>query len=188
MTSFPRRSARLSPHLAHNPSETHSLTSASVPSFPHFSQPSSSSTTSHPSPTNNTIHPATTSQQSQAHLQVQSQYMAQQPNVPLPSPSAAELNPFFQRPHSQPDPFASQHMSTGFMSQQLQPSVFGMDAQQQGQQPPQQLHPHTNSMSQPHPQNVHDISPGQLPPNFLAEAAKRAQMACLMRDMEEVTL
>jgi hypothetical protein len=38
---------------------------------------------------------------------------------------------------------------------------------------------------QRHP--INNMTP-QMPPDFLAEAAKRAQIACLMRDMGDVSL
>jgi hypothetical protein len=95
------------------------------------------------------------------------------------------MGPFFGRPHSQPNPYASQQLHPGYQPSQS----FG------GQQPPMNqqgqqhhLHPHTNSMSQEHPALAQGMNPGQLPPDFLAEAAKRAQMACLMRDIGDITL
>lgn len=100
-------------------------------------------------------------------------------NAPLPSPSANDINSFFGRANSQPTSFASQ--------QSIQTaSPFEQSTYGQNQEQPQQLHPHTNSMSQPR-HSVNSMSP-QMPPDFLAEAAKRAQIACLMRDMGDVSL
>jgi hypothetical protein len=106
-------------------------------------------------------------------------------NAPLPSPSAAEMGPFFGRPYSQPNPYASQQLHPGYQAQQ---SFGGQQSQmnQQGQQ--NHLHPHANSISQEHPTHAQPMNPGQLPPDFLAEAAKRAQMACLMRDIGDISL
>jgi len=179
MSSFPRRSARLSHHLAPDQSQARSLSSNSVPSF---SQPSSTSTTSHPSPTNDSLippPPPPTPQQPQ--LKVNPPFVPQQPhlNAPLPSPSANDVDPFFGRPHSQPNPYVTQQSS--LMSSQGQ-------QQSQNQEQPSHLHPHTNSMSGTHPQTIPGMVAGQMPPDFLAEAAKRAQVACLMRDMGDITL
>jgi hypothetical protein len=106
-------------------------------------------------------------------------------NAPLPSPSAGDGEPFFGRPHSQPNPYSSHphHQNP------QQASAFGLPSQQQ-QQPQQypqqqQQHLHHNSFSQ---QNSHPGQPGHMPHDFLAEAAKRAQMACLMRDLGDVSL
>ena len=65
-------------------------------------------------------------------------------------------------------------------SQQAQASLASQQAQQFGHQPP----------SMPQPNHTAPLNRGPLPPDFdvLAEAAKRAQMACLMRDLDEVTL
>jgi hypothetical protein len=184
MSSLPRRSARLSPHLLEQTQRSNSQ-----PSIPHFqySQPSSTSTTSHPSPTNDALHPPPpppTPQQANpfGSLRVQSSNMPQPThlNAPLPSPSASDVNPFSAlRPHSQPA-FAT-------AQQAQEQSMFGQQRQNQDQA---QLHPHTNSFNhgqggaRPHM----GMDPGQLPPDFLAEAAKRAQIACLMRDMGDVSL
>ena len=107
--------------------------------------------------------------------------MAQQQhfNAPLPSPSANDMNSFFGRPNSQPTSFASQQSAQTA-------SPFEPQTYEQTQEQPPQLHPHTNSISQArHP--VNSMAP-QMPPDFLAEAAKRAQIACLMRDMGDVSL
>lgn len=180
MSSFPRRSARLAPHLTQD-QQQRSLSSQSIPSF---SQPSSTSTTSHPSPTNNALHPPPpppTPQQ--PRLNVPSQFMPQQShlNAPLPSPSANEMTPFFGRSHSQPNAYASQPTSNSAPQEQ---QTFGQ--QDQGQT--HQLHPHTNSISGSHPQGMAGMNSSQMPPDFLAEAAKRAQIACLMRDLNDVAI
>jgi hypothetical protein len=108
--------------------------------------------------------------------------MSQQQHLgaPLPSPSTNEV-PFFSRTHSQPNPFQQQNQNTSAFQQQS-----FMQNQEQAQ--PQHLHPHSNSMSHPSQhRNVNAMAP-HMPPDFLAEAAKRAQVACLMRDMGDITL
>jgi len=77
----------------------------------------------------------------------------------------------------------------GGQSQQDNSSNVSVQQQEDQQLQHQQHH---NSISQPQrpnypPTNVAGVPPG-LPADFLAEAAKRAQMACLMRDMDDVTL
>lgn len=107
--------------------------------------------------------------------------MAQQSqfNAPLPSPSASEPNSFFGRSNSQPNSFASQQSVQNA-------SPFEQVSYDESQQQQGHLHPHSNSMSQPrHP--INSMTP-QMPADFLAEAAKRAQIACLMRDMGDVSL
>ncbi|KAJ9605487.1 hypothetical protein H2200_010144 [Cladophialophora chaetospira] len=195
MGSYPRRSARLSSqHLQQEQFQQRSGT-LSAPTFVNgFSQPSSASTSSHPSPVTDNMHPPPpppTPQQPQHRLQIQPNFMSQQQsgqthmNAPLPSPSAAEMGPFFGRPHSQPNPYAPQQLHPGYQAQQ----PFGAQQPQQNQQgQSHHLHPHTNSMSQQHPGHAQGMNPGQLPPDFLAEAAKRAQMACLMRDIGDISL
>ncbi|OCT54234.1 hypothetical protein CLCR_00332 [Cladophialophora carrionii] len=191
MSSYPRRSARLSSQHLHQEHFQQRSGTLSAPAFANsFSQPSSASTSSHPSPVSDSMHPPpppSTPQQPQNRLQIQPHYM-QQPqqgqshmNAPLPSPSGAEMGPFFGRPYSQPNPYASQQLpgQQPFGGQQPQMT-------QQGQ--PHHLHPHTDSMSQDHPAHAQAMNPGQLPPDFLAEAAKRAQMACLMRDIGDISL
>jgi hypothetical protein len=185
MSSFPRRSARLSPHLSQ---DQRSFISSSTPSLHHLSQPSSTSTTSHPSPSNQSLNPPPPppTPQNTNGLKVQPSFMPNQPSlqVPLPSPSANDVNPFFGRPSSQPNPYSQQPNFPHSQPEQMQ------IPQQQTLMPeqPPQFHPHANSLSQSHPQNMRDLTPGQLPPDFLAEAAKRAQIACLMRDMGDVSL
>lgn len=178
MSAFsPRRSARL------NQDQARGLAPQSTPSFA-FSQNSSTSTTSHPSPTNNGLNPPPSTPQNNSRQQAQNAFaMAQQPRLdaPLPSPSANEI-PFFARPQAQPNPFQQPTQNPSYFQQQSQ-----QDAYMQNQEQPPQLHPHSNSISQQHPRNVNSMAP-QLPPDFLAEAAKRAQIACLMRDMGDVTL
>ena len=105
-------------------------------------------------------------QQHQQHLE-----------APLPSPSTNEV-PFFQRHHAQQNPFQQQNQNA---------TMFQQQNYMQSQEQPPQLHPHSNSISSGQPRNVNALAP-QMPPDFLAEAAKRAQIACLMRDMGDVTL
>jgi hypothetical protein len=176
--STPRRSARLAPQSS-SAYQQQQRSSSSAPAFAHTSQPSSTSSTSYPSPTNDsnirTAHPGPSQSHSHPRLQVQSSIMSQHHhshlNAPLPSPSAGDGEPFFGRPHSQPNPYSSHphHQNP------QQASAFGL---------PQQ-HLHHNSFSQ---QNSHPGQPGHMPHDFLAEAAKRAQMACLMRDLGDVSL
>ncbi|OAL32707.1 hypothetical protein AYO20_07865 [Fonsecaea nubica] len=194
MSNHPRRSARLSSHL--QPEQFQQRSSGRSPSsLPNnYSQPSSASTSSHPSPVSDTLQPPPpppTPQHPQHRIQIQSHFMSHQqqghPHIhaPLPSPSAAHMGPFFGGHYSQPNSYAAQPMHQGYQGQQ----TFG-DQQSQTHQQEQHhhLHPHSNSMSKEHPAYPQTMGAGQLPPNFLAEAAKRAQMACLMRDLGDVTL
>ncbi|KIW14084.1 hypothetical protein PV08_06865 [Exophiala spinifera] len=192
MSNYPRRSARIS-HLQ----EQHRNNLPS-PSFARgFSQSSSTSTSSHPSPVSDGLQAAEPQHPhlSQPQHQMQSLFMPlhqqqQQPHAhaPLPSPSTAELEPFFSRSHSQSNPYASQQSHLSFQAQQRQQSYQVPSEQTEQHQMHPQLHPHTNSMSQEHPIHGQALNPGQLPPDFLAEAAKRAQIACLMRDLGDVSL
>jgi hypothetical protein len=107
-------------------------------------------------------------------------------NAPLPSPSAGDAEPIFGRPHSQPNPYSSHP----HQQHPQQASAFGVPPQQQQQQQQQytqqhQQHMHHNSFSQ---QNSHPGQPGHMPKDFLAEAARRAEMACLMRDLGDISL
>ena len=195
MNNQPRRSARLSSQQLHQEQYLQRSGNLSATNLARtFSQPSSASTSSHPSPVSDGMHPPpppSTPQQPQHRLQIQPPFMPHQQqvlpqlNAPLPSPSAAEMGPFFGRPHSQPNPYAPQQIHVPYPSQQS----FG-NQQTQMSQPCQQhhLHPHTNSMSKEHPAHAQGMHPGQMPPDFLAEAAKRAQMACMMRDFDDVSL
>jgi hypothetical protein len=178
MSAFsPRRSARLAQDQAQ------SLSSQSTPSFT-LSHSTSTSTSSHPSPTNHLLNPPPpppTPQQANSRNQAYNTFaMSQQShfNAPLPSPSASDMPPFFGRSSSQPS-FQSQGSIESASSYEQQ-------AYQQNQEQPQQLHPHTNSVSQGR-HAINSMSP-QMPADFLAEAAKRAQIACLMRDMGDVSL
>jgi len=187
--SQPRRSARLAPRPhTHEPSQQPQRSSSSAPTFAQASQsqPSSTSTSSFPSPTNdsdlNTTHHPPSYLHSHPHLQVHSSFMPQHHNshlhAPLPSPSANEMDPFFGRPHSQPNPYSSH-------SQQQNPQQAATYNQPQ----PQQQHIHHNSFSQHTGMAGGQVGqPGAMPQDFLAEAAKRAQMACLMRDLGDVSL
>ena len=192
MSDYPRRSARIS-HL-----QQERRNNLSAPPFANsFSQSSSTSTSSHPSPISDGLQPAQPqhTHQPQPQHQMQSLFMPlqqqqQQPHshAPLPSPSTAELEPFFGRPHSQPNPYASQQMHLSYQAQQRQQPYQAQSQQIEQPNPHHQLHPHTNSMSQEHPAHSQPLNPGQMPPDFLAEAAKRAQIACLMRDLGDVSL
>jgi hypothetical protein len=189
MSSFPRRSARLSSQQLSPDPFAQRGGNLSAPAYANnFSQPSSTSTTSHPSPISDAMHPPpppSTPLQPQHRLQIQPHFAALQQqgqshlNAPLPSPSGGETAPFFGRPNSQPNPYTSQQLHPGFQTHQ----GYGDQNPQMSQQG-QQYH----SGSLPTDHTAQSMAPGQLPPDFLAEAAKRAQMACLMRDMGDVSL
>lgn len=209
MSTYPRRSARLSPQTQQNQFQQ-KPTGLSAPAFTQtYSQSSSTSTSSHPSPITNTLNPPPpppTPQQPQPGLQLQPSFMSQHQqnphlHAPLPSPSIGNMEPFFGRPQPQTNMYASQEGQAGFLSQQRQQSLGGQEQNYNSQAHPQyhtpqqydyqqqQIHPHTNSMSQQHPAHGGPhANPGQLPPDFLAEAAKRAELACLMRDFGDVSL
>lgn len=177
MNSFPRRSPRF--QQGNNTQST----------FSSFSSSSSAISTSHPSPNNDLLN-----QPQQYPLTFQSQFLStpQRFEAPLPSPSATDLDCFMSSAQSQ---YNQQAMST--QSQQSQNNNTFQNTTQQSQssqsQPIQrQQQQHHTSFSQPQrpnypPTSVNGVPPG-LPPDFLAEAAKRAQMACLMRDLGDVSL
>ncbi|RMZ82507.1 hypothetical protein DV737_g1998, partial [Chaetothyriales sp. CBS 132003] len=179
MASFPRRSARLTGRLNDAPQWANGQ--SSIPQL-HYSPPHSSvSTTKGASPTNKSLNspPPLAPQQHDAMAGLRLPPLLphkRDTKPPLPSPSASNLDPFFSRTHSQSNYTPSQ-------SSQQEQSMFG---QQQNQNPPQ-LHPHSNSIDRGQG-NLLAVNPGQLPPDFLAEAARRAQIACLMRDMGDVSL
>jgi hypothetical protein len=175
---YPRRSARLSPHASNTtqPSQTW------APAFGGSSQTSSTTTTSYPSPTNDAESDQNNTSQSPPqyrhppHLTSTSSMSQPHLKAPLPSPSAGDIDTFFARPHSHPNPYQSS-------DPQRQPQQ-----QQAALHPPaNQYHhaPHHNSFS--HDNNTSN-QPGFLPADFLAEAAKRAGMACLARDLGDVSL
>jgi len=184
MSTFPRRSPRFQQQ-----SYNTQFAAQSRPSFSSFSsQASSTISTSHPSPTSDSLN--LPSQPQQYPLQLQSQFLApaQDFNAPLPSPSANEIDPFG----------ASQfHYNTQTMGGQPQNQNNAVSYQSNNQSqnfggPQTQHQHHHNSFSQSQrpnhaPTSTNGVPPG-LPPDFLAEAAKRAQMACLMRDLDDVTL
>ncbi|KAJ9653999.1 hypothetical protein H2198_006918 [Neophaeococcomyces mojaviensis] len=185
MSAFPRRSPRLNQQSQNT---FIPQTVNSIPSFQSYSQSSSISSSSHPSPTNDNISLADQSQQYPLHTQSQFLAPAQIFNAPLPSPSANDINPFFGRNQYYDQAMGGQqqqqHQNSNSMGSTQNTSI-----QNQSQQTQQQHH---NSFSQPQrpsypPTSVNGVPPG-LPPDFLAEAAKRAEMACLMRDMGDVSL
>ncbi|KIX04065.1 uncharacterized protein Z518_07618 [Rhinocladiella mackenziei CBS 650.93] len=197
MSNYPRRSARISSHSQQEPLQQRSANLSAPVLANNLSQPSSTSTSSHPSPISDALNPPPpppTPQQPQPHLQIQSHFMSHQPqqqahlHAPLPSPSTADMEPFFGRPHSQPNPYTAQQMHLGYPAQRRQQQPFAEQPQINQDMQKHQLHPHTNSIAEGHPAHTHPLNPGQLPPDFLAEAAKRAQMACLMRDFGDVSL
>lgn len=172
MSTYPRRSPRFQQQAQNTQSFSNSLAS----SRPSISQSSSASSTSHPSPTSDNL-----------SLSTQSQYLVPpaQFDAPLPSPSVNEINPF-----------AGYQYNYYNMGNQTQEQVQNQNntATQNNQNQSQQsaFTQHHNSFSQPQrpnypPTSVNGIPPG-LPADFLAEAAKRAQMACLMRDLGDVEL
>lgn len=186
--SIPRRSARLSPNLNQQHQQQQQQQQPQnhtglAPAFGQFSQPSSTSTTSYPSPSHDSANPPPPPPTpAQARLQVHPNFTP--PNhqgnaphlyAPLPSPSVDNMGQgsFFNQPHPQQQ---GQQQQSAHRQQASSPAYQG---HQQG---------HHNSMSQPHPPNIQNSNGGQLPPDFLAEAAKRAQMACLMRDLGDVSL
>lgn len=179
----PTGSARILPHISDNSQQCQNN---SVPSLGGISQTTSTSTTPYPSPTNNAETNQNLSQYAHQlrnapnlHCQTslpQSQSHRHEP-FPSPSPSAADIDPFFGRAHSQTKQQASSHSQ----HQQEQRQQQTASHQPMGQN----LHrPHRNSISQ----SNNFSQPGVLPADFLAEAAKRAQMACLMRDLCDVSL
>lgn len=171
-----RRSVRLSPHAS--PNLQRSQTSA--PAFGRTSQTSSTTTTSYPSPTDYSGSDPSRLQsahhfQHTPHLNVETSMSQSHQTAPLPSPSAADIDPFFGRPHAQPTQYQSFHPQ---QQPQHQQTLSKPTANQS------QHHPHHNPLSESNNFN----QPGVLPADFLAEAARRAQMACLMRDLGDVSL
>ncbi|KAF7509347.1 hypothetical protein GJ744_008070 [Endocarpon pusillum] len=180
---YPRRSARLSPHASNSsqPGET------SAAAFGRSSQTSSTTTTSYPSPTNDTrneqIIPQLTQQPRYTpQLQVQPTMSQSHLDAPLPSPSAGEIDSCFGRPHPQLNPYQSLHPQD---QQQQQQQYQQQPATSQPPSDQNQRQSHHNSFLQ---NNNNFGQAGIMPTNFLAEAAKRAQMACLMRDLGDVSL
>jgi len=185
MSNFPRRSLRLQQQ-----SQTTQYSAESRPSFSSFSsQASSTISTSHPSPTNDSLNLPSQHQEYPLHLQSQFLAPAKNFNAPLPSPSANDINPFGAVQYR----YTTQTMS-GQSQNQTNTASFQSNSNQSqtsGGQQSQHQH-HHNSFSQQQrpnypPTSVNGIPPG-LPADFLAEAAKRAQMACLMRDLDDVSL
>ena len=178
---YPRRSARLSPHASSNSQRSQT----SMPAFGASSQTSSTTTTSYPSPTEDAENDQNTSQIAHQlryppQLNCQPSMSHSHLNPPLPSPSAGYMDPVFGRPYSQLNPYQSSHSHPQHQQQQQQ--------QQRTSNPPADQNPrpcHHNSISQ---SNNNSNQQGVLPDDFLAEAAKRAQMACLMRDLGDVSL
>lgn len=174
MNALPRRSARLS-QLHQQQSPTTSLPSSS---------PSASVSPSFPSPADDFAQDQTLFRQ-----QMQSQYLAapQHFNAPLPSPSAHELNSFFG--FAQPQQSGFQMASQSQQNAQQSHQQHNLAASDKTQQYHATEHHNSFSSSQQQQPNIQPgNNPGQLPADFLAEAARRAQIACLMRDMGDVTL
>jgi hypothetical protein len=173
-----RRSARLSPHSTHN--------STSAPAFRRTSQSSSTTTTttSYPSPTDDSEraqNPSETAHHLQyaPHLTFQPSMSQSNLDAPHPSPSAGDMNSFFARPHPQPNPYQPMHSHHQQQQHEQQQATSNPHANQNASAP------HHGSFSQ---NSNKSNPPGALPADFLMEAAKRAQMACLMRDLGDVSL
>lgn len=184
MSNFPRRSPRFQQQSPNTQSSF-----GSIPSFgSSFSQASSTSTTSHPSPTSDNL--SLPNQPQQYLLQIQSQFLttSQGFNAPLPSPSANEIDPF-----GRPQYYHNQYNMGGQPQNQSNTNSYQSNNSQSQTFESQQLQgQHHNSFSQSQrsnnpPTSNNGVPPG-LPPDFLAEAAKRAQMAVLMRDLGDVSL
>lgn len=177
MNSFPRRSPRFQQQVNNNQSTFSSFSSAA----------SSTISTSHPSPNNDFLN-----QPQQYPLNFQSQFLStpQACEAPLPSPSATDLDSYMSSAQSQ---YSQQAMSGQSQQNQNTSTLQNTSTQSQSAQlQPTQRQQHHSSFSQPQranypPTSVNGVPPG-LPPDFLAEAAKRAQMACLMRDLGDVSL
>lgn len=179
MSTYPRRS----PRFQQQPQNFQSFTNSPSSSRPSISQTSSTSSTSHPSPTSDSLSLSTQ----------QPQYLATpQFEAPLPSPSVNEINPFTEYQQ------ARYNYSMGNQGQNQEQVKSNTAAQnpnsttQTQSQSQNTFAQHHNSFSQQKrpnypPATVNGIPPG-LPPDFLAEAARRAQMACLMRDLSDVEL
>ena len=183
----PRRSARLARNPPPKPSGQ----------FTQTSRYSSASASAFPSPDNdlnqNTVTLHQTQSQTALYLPSSALQGSNQFNAPLPSPSTADMSPFFGRPHSQPPPFQPLHSSGGGQPQpqyyQQQQASTSSSSQQQQQQ---------YTSHQQHQNSISHASNAQIPRNtgpgysadfdVLAEAAKRAQMACLMRDIGDISL
>lgn len=177
MNSFPRRSPRFQQQVNNHQS-----------SFPSYSTDSSTISTSHPSPTND---PLNQPQQYPIHFQSQFLSIPQSFEAPLPSPSATELESYMSGTQSQ---YNQQTMSGQSQPNQNTSSFQNnstqvQSSQTQNTQRQQQHHTSFSQTQRPNypPTSVNGVPPG-LPPDFLAEAAKRAQMACLMRDLGDVSL
>ncbi len=175
-----RRSARLSPQGARNPQQNQ----PSAPAFERTSQTSSVTTTSYPSPTTDSERDQETAE-SARHLQYPPHHNHQPSmsrsnlDAPLPSPSAGDIDPFFGRPRPQPNFHQFSHSHHQHQQQEQQQATSNLSVDRLAHAT------HHGSFSQPRDNfNL----PGVLPADFLAEAAKRAQMACLMRDLGDVSL
>lgn len=158
------------------------------------SQPSSTSSSSYPSPTNSTNESLSPPFKSPFPPQLQPSYLSTSSlpqtntmNAPMPSPSTSDLPQFPPyRPYSQPNPATSSSHHQGFFTPQDHPGDAGFARPPPAQQ---QLPPphHHSSFSQPAAQGSPESA---LLADFriLEEAAKRAQMACLERDLGDVEL
>ena len=158
--------------VAETRSQRHSYTSQQRPPYPQVQTTSSSSSSSAFQSCSNIASPSS----ARSSISVMTQQQAQQHNMPfgnsapLPSPSAASsMQNYFtvrpQQPQSQP-----QHQ------QQQQQQQTQRQSQQQGTSYPGQRG------------DGRETAPFLQDFSLLAEAAKRAQMACLERDLGECGL
>lgn len=178
MSPQPRRSARLSQLHPQRSSDT------SVSSSP-SSRSSSESVSAFPSPTS-----SLSQQQDQFRLQFQASFLGvpQQFSAPLPSPSTNDLDPFFSHLGAQQNLYQMSQPQTN-SQQNANQSLQQHNRMTSDQTQQNQAAQHHNSISQSQRSDGQARgNQGQLPPDFLAEAARRAQIACLMRDMGDVTL
>ena len=174
---FPRRSASPSPQANNNTQRSQTL----VPASGRSSQTSRTTTTSHPSPINHFENNQNTSQladQSRCNPQLNSQPSMSQSHLdaPLPSPSAGDKDTVFGRPHPQPNPYQSSYPQ--HQQQRNDASPHPLANQNKHVSHHTSFQRDNNSFGQA----------GAPAADFLAEAAKRAQMACLMRDLGDVSL
>lgn len=184
MNNFPRRS----PRLQQQSQNTYPNTDSSQFSCPSISQSSSASSTSHPSPTCDTLNPSGPPQQYPSNIQPQFLVPPTHFDAPLPSPSANEPDPFGRSQYH----YSHYSMGGQAQNQNTTTSSTSNNNNHNQSQPQSAFAQHHNSFSQPQrpnypPTSVNGVPPG-LPADFLAEAAKRAQMACLMRDLGDVSL
>jgi hypothetical protein len=136
------------------------------------SMPSSTSTTSFPSPMNNNNHA------------VANPAFDHQMTAPLPSPSAQDMEPVYPRSQSAMPNTSNHHFQPHYQPQYQQ----SQPAQMQSNYSTQQNHPFGHQPHQGMPNNPAATTSFLNDFNLVAEAAKRAQIAVVMRDLEAVSL